>query len=88
MSKLQVCATGISVLLGVVSAFCWWRSAVVTVPHRLRNQPDGVFFGESPVLAGADLFKTLRLQAKWNRWAAIAATGAALAQVSSALLPS
>ncbi len=79
MTKLRVCATWISVLLGAVSAFCWWRSAVTRVPHFAGADTSGAYADGSFAADGADLVRTIRLQSKWNRWAAIAASGAAIA---------
>ena len=87
MAKLRVCVTWASVALGAASAFCWWRSAAVRVPHGGGADAQGTYTDGSVAVDGSDLIGTLRAQSRWNRWAAIAATGAALAQAISAWLP-
>ncbi|OIQ84983.1 hypothetical protein GALL_331760 [mine drainage metagenome] len=87
MAKLRVCVTWASVGLGVVSAFCWWRAAVVKVQHAAGAQAQGPYRDGSSAVDGADMAATMRKQSIWNRWAAIAAAGAALAQAISAALP-
>lgn len=77
---MKTCLTWTSAVLGAVSAFCWWVSAVVRVPHHAGPGAQGNFRDGSSAVDGADLAGTMRMQAKWNRWAAIFAGAAALTQ--------
>ncbi|WP_413457810.1 hypothetical protein [Herbaspirillum huttiense] len=59
----------LALVLGMVSALCWWRSSVVAVPHA-HAKGSGLFYDGTVAVDGADLFKTLRAQARWSRWGA------------------
>lgn len=92
MTKLRVCATWISVLLGAVSAFCWARAANIKIPHAAGPTADGTYADSSVGVKGVDLLRTVQAQSRWNAWAATAASVAAIAalvaQTVSAIAPS
>lgn len=72
-----------SVVLGMVSAFLWTRSATV----RVRSErEDGTYVDGSVVDGGNNFYATARAQARWNRWAAATAALAALAQAGANFL--
>lgn len=71
----------LSIFAGLFSALFWTRAATVSVRS---SRPDNHYRDGQTVHGGTDFFQTATLQAKWNRWAAvaaaIAATAAAVAQ--------
>lgn len=69
-----------SAMFAAFSAFCWWKSSVVTVPHAHSKDTELLRDG-SISLDGNDLFESLRAQSKWNKRAACFASIAALCQV-------
>jgi hypothetical protein len=84
---LETIASIGSLIFGFVSAFCWVISAVVKAPpaEGLEGKPDGSYWG-GDILNGGDLYRTLRLQAKWNSIAAFSASAAVLLQIAAGLL--
>lgn len=71
-----------SIAVGAVSAACWVAAAVVKVdpPESLKGKPDDSYW-DGIVVDGADLIKTMRLQARWNSLAAASAAIAISLQV-------
>jgi hypothetical protein len=80
--KIGAVASWMALFFGVVSALCWWRSSLVTVPHA-HAKGSGLYHDGTIAVDGADLFKTLRAQARWSRWGATLATLSAIAQTVS-----
>lgn len=87
MGELKTCLGWLAVVLGVLSALAWWRSATARVPHAQGADANGGFRDASFAIDGADLMKTMRLQSKWNRCAAILASLCALTQALATGLP-
>jgi hypothetical protein len=65
---LQVFLKCIAGTAAVVSAFLWWKSSTIEIreDHPKADKTSGVY------LNGVDVLTTYRIQAKWNKWAAIA----------------
>ena len=87
MAKLRACLTWASVLLGLLSAMLWSFSARVKASIPDPSSTDDGFHGGAILVDGADLVETLKIQAKWNGWAATAATCAALAGAIAQAVP-
>lgn len=74
-----------SAVLAFVAAGLWVRSATVKVPH--KEQPDSSgMFGASISIGGVDFIATAVAQGEWNKRAAWAAAGAAVAQGAAVLV--
>lgn len=86
LSTLKFVLTVVTVILGVVSALLWWRSATVAIPHHHAKQ-DGIYHDGSISVAGLDFLQTATAQARWNKWAACTAALAALFQAVVAAIP-
>jgi hypothetical protein len=69
-----------TVICGLISAFCWLTSVYVTA--KPNNQPDNDGWTRSAYIDenGNDVARALKRQSKWNMWAAIFASIAAIAQ--------
>lgn len=68
-------------LFAIASAYCWYRSCTVTVPHKeLHDAPDGGYRDSTIVVDGNDFFATAKEQSVWNKRAAALASFAALVQ--------
>ncbi len=83
--KLKAAFDLLAIITGVVSAFCWYKSATAEVkdPH---NRPDGATFDGPIISKGKDVVATLEAQSSWNKWAAIAASlSAGLATITKFL---
>lgn len=78
-------------ILAALAALCagglWFVSTRVSVPHVEPKPTDGFVPGSIPVDYGdgkyIDPFATGVLQAKWSRWAALAASAAAIFQAAA-----
>lgn len=81
-------------ILSAIAALCaavlWFMSTRVSVPHREPEPKDGwkpatisVDYGDGKYI---NPFATGVLQAKWNRWAALAASAAALLQAAATMM--
>jgi hypothetical protein len=74
---MRIFLTWAPVVLGVISALCWLRAAIISVPI-----PQSGFGG----LVGVDkTFSAMRMQMRWNSAAAIA-TAAPAASVAAFIL--
>lgn len=80
VEKFLILMNYAAVVLGVLSALLWARSATVRVPS---TREDGTYWDGHVVDGGNDFYATARAQSKWNRWAAGMAAAAALAQAAS-----
>ncbi len=77
----------VSAVFALAAAILWFQSTVVKVQP--NEMPDGKEIIEGSIDAnGADVVATARRQNYWNRWGALAAAIAALAQGISLLIPS
>ncbi|WP_223513475.1 hypothetical protein [Pseudomonas sp. GL-R-26] len=76
-----------SLVAGLLSAVFWVVAAVVKapVPPEFKGKPDGDYW-KCAVIDGGELFGTLRLQSKWNSWAAFAAAATVLLQIAASML--
>ncbi|TCT96124.1 hypothetical protein [Pseudomonas sp. LP_4_YM] len=72
-----------SLMIGLISAACWIRSAVVKVdpPIEFKGLEDNMYHGHI-IVNGADLVPTMRKQAWWNSAAAIAAAVTVMLQIA------
>lgn len=57
---------GVAVVAGIVAAVLWLKASVTEI-----STGDAQSSGRTSI-AGVDVLSTLRVQAKWNKWAAIA----------------
>lgn len=77
----------LTALLAIASAFCWYRSSILTVKYKERvNVPNGGYRDGTFVQDGNDFFATNKVQSKWNKRAAGYASSAAMAQAIVAIL--
>ena len=76
-----------SAILGVVAAICWMRSSIARVDYSPKQSKgkSAVVFYEGDV--NTDVILTMKLQSKWNRFAAAAASLSAVFQAISLCLP-
>ena len=83
MACYRYLATSLAVLLGLISAGLWVKSAISNV--KPDNQPDtlGWFAASYIDSSGNDIARTLQEQSRWNKWAAITAAIAAIFQAIS-----
>ena len=79
MNSALIFATAIFAL---ASAVCWIYACFVRVKYRPQVDGDGMI-GMSITTNGADLFRTIERQTKWNAAAAFMAGIAALCQAAS-----
>ena len=66
---LEMFAVLLKYLAGIaafVSAFLWWYSSTIEITETNPVALSGVY------LNGVDVLTTYRIQARWNKWAAIA----------------
>lgn len=76
----------VSAVAAMVAAGLWFRSTLVKVS--LSEKPDeNGWISASITSEGADVIATAKRQNLWNRYAAFAASVAALAQGISLLIP-
>jgi hypothetical protein len=85
---LKVGCNVISALAAIAAAALWYRSSAVTVPHDPNRQDADGTYPASISVNGTDFIYTAVEQTRWNRYAAIAASVAALTQAVALLLPS
>lgn len=77
----------LSAMAALSAGVLWFVSTRVSVPHVVPEPVDGWIAGSIPVDYGdgkyIDPFATGLLQAKWSRWAALAASAAAILQAAA-----
>jgi hypothetical protein len=77
----------LAAMLGLAAAVCWIRSATVRVKAEHQSGLNAaVVGGYVHFTVGKvtyDLHKSLRLQSRWNAWAAFFAAAVAIAQAAS-----
>jgi hypothetical protein len=73
----------IAITAGLLSAFLWARSAMAVVRS---DRPDNHYRDATTIVGGIDFFATVKISSTWNRWAAITAAVAAVAQAGSTLI--
>lgn len=89
MLNCQLLVNVVSLVAGAAAAYLWWRSAIAQVTHaeaQRRNAGGGglTVIGRDGV--AVNILETMNVQSKWNRYAAISACIAALAQVVDSML--
>lgn len=83
---LKVALNVAAAICGLIAAFLWLKSTLVKVP--LRDMPDES--GMTPFSIsedGVDILATAARQTWWSKWAACAASAAAVAQSVALLIP-
>ncbi len=77
----------VAAIFALAAALLWFKSTIVKVQPNETPDENGVI--EASIMSeGADVIATARRQNYWNRWGALAASIAALAQGLSLLIPS
>lgn len=76
----------LTALLALGSAYCWYQSCKASVTKGVEGRPDGAYHDGTVIVSGTDYFATVKLQARWNSWAAAFATCAAIGQAIVAAL--
>lgn len=89
---LVVSSNTLSALAAFAAAVLWYRSTRVEIDYVEPVADDGNFNGEAVTVRGrrgqqVDTEKTASAQARWNRYAAFAASVAAFCQGFATLLP-
>ncbi len=89
MSKL-IALDYLAIITGAASALCWMKSAFASVSSEEGRQINtkGGWMGAQISSDGADVLESLKVQSKWNAWAAsFAALTAAIQIISMAWAP-
>jgi hypothetical protein len=86
MTKIKVVLNIISAIAAILAAFLWFKSTLVKIPPSENPGEDGLI-DASITSEGSDVIATGKRQKLWNRYAALAASAAALAQGISLLIP-
>lgn len=86
MNNLKGTLSIVAAIFAMAAAIFWFMSTIVRVPPNEKADQNGMV-SASIQADGADVISTARRQNYWNRWGALAASIAALAQGISLLLP-
>jgi len=87
MNNVKGILSIVAAIFAMAAAILWFKSTIVKVPP--NEEPDEAGMISTSIQAdGADVIETARMQNYWNRWGALAASIAALAQGISLLIPS
>ncbi|CAG1770639.1 hypothetical protein [Geobacter sp.] len=88
MKCFKIAINAISAIAAMVAAFLWYKASVVTVkPAEEGVEGDFMITDEDSNNEPYDVIKTGKEQARWNKYAAIAASVAAIFQSVGLLIP-
>jgi hypothetical protein len=91
MKSFKIVVNVISAIAAIVAAFLWYKASVVTIKPAAEvtdgSWQDFQITDEGSNNEPYDVIKTGKEQAKWNKYAAIAASVAAIFQAIGLLIP-
>jgi hypothetical protein len=77
MAHWKIVLNWLAALVAVIAALLWFRSATVNVPANPAPRDESGMFVEQITVNESDFIATAVQQARWNKWAALAAAIAA-----------
>jgi uncharacterized membrane protein len=88
MKYVKVIVNVVSAISAILAAFLWYKASVVTVKPAIEGvEGDFMITDNDPNNEPYDVIQTGKEQARWNKFAAIAASIGAIFQAIGLLIP-